>query len=204
MDTLGYNVAAKFPTLRIREQAPQNDFVKKIRGSFSGLVLYHGNPLVIVPASGGLNLLNDIFIPTARSARCAILIVDTTIFQRPKDCDSPYIHFYSVSVPNRDPNPFEKQFQALVDDFDRLTAMPDERSMEAMWNTVDPDANRLMQLEFLERALCSRKNDTNDTEEAFPTEWSQQIEKQYGPHATYSQLLSHYRDLCERDDLKKN
>jgi hypothetical protein len=166
--------------------------------------LFHGDPdhadpdFVVNDRSP--NILREIMAKSVESRSCAVLIVSTEVIEPPQDCSSPYIHFYSVSVPNRKPNSFEHLFQALVNKFVQLSAMPDESAMLKMWSEVDPDENRIALLQMLTKVLRAPKG---KEAQAF-TEYQQTLQVHFGPNITYAQLREKYLELSEQYSLKKN
>lgn len=201
MDTLGFYIRRKFPNLQVSESETPAEFVKALVGDFSGLVLYHGDPFRLVSGAGNQTILQRAFVPAVLDGRCAVLIVDTNVFERPIDCRSPYIHFYSVSVPNRDPNPFEPLFEKLVEEFRTFSSLPDERQMKKIWAEVDPYADYLGVMRLLEEALYAQKGDKDTIDQVT----QRRLGPLYGEGlATYSELKREYIRLCKEGALKKN
>jgi hypothetical protein len=203
MKTIGYDIkTTKFLGLQIREPADPAAFFEEVdKKDFKGLIIYHGTSSENHPGKG-TNLLTTFFLPMATSRRCAVLLVDTSVNPRPKECDSPYIHLYSVSVPSDlppDRNPFTPLIKRLVDKFEQLGDLPDEEAMQTLWAEVDPFEDRLRQLELLERVLATRKGD----EEQVPANYTKDLSPYFGADMSYSRLYRRYCELCEKDDLKK-
>jgi hypothetical protein len=201
MDTIGWSINKKFPNLNVTEPDTWMEFLNEVRDRFSGLVLYHGSPLEKYPGEAK-PLWSVVFLPAVQSGRCALLVVDTVVFSRPSDCQSPYMHFYSVSVPNLNPNPFEPLFQRLIDQFRLLSSLPTEPEIKTMWAQVDPHADKLAVLRLFEEVLYAQKG--NDEESIRPD-----LRGRLGPPfdagiETYGALKAEYIKLCDEGRLKKN
>jgi hypothetical protein len=201
MDTLGFNIRTKFRTLEVKDWSRDQlqGFIGELR-TFSGLVLYHGNPFRPI-TDGTESVLKAALMPVALTGRCAVLVVDTEVFKRPSDCASSFVHFYSVSVANRTPNPFEFLFRQLVDKFKGLHSLPTEEGILALWTQVDPYQDRLALLRRMEEVLYAQKSE----QEGIPREIRKSLGPYYGERLeTYQELRTEYVRLCDQSSLKKN
>jgi hypothetical protein len=209
MDVVGYRITKKNGRLDVTDYRDDDvvSFLDKVYKGFGGLVLFHGNPNFREPdfmpqGTESPHVLRDVLNPAAETRRCVVLIVSTTVIERPAYCVSPYIHFYSVGVPNEkdaDNHEFVERLVYFIDDFKHRSNLPDQASMATMWEALDPLENRLKKLAFLELAICAQQGGA----EAIPQEWRTKLAAYYRGD-TYSSLRDEYARLCEEGTVKKN
>ncbi len=203
MKVLGYRMWKKFPHLKVPEAGSElEDFIGELKAGFSGLILYHDNPFTELGANS--DVLTEVLYPAAESRRCAVLIVSTNVHERPQHCPSPYIHFYSVSVPNvrsATPDSFDLLFGTLIREFEGFERLPNETRMKEIWAEVDPYHDVIFRVARLEEALYTQRSDSDKVDKKV----LDNLRPIYGDKlASFRDIRKEYMRLCSLGALKKN